>query len=55
MDHSIVLGKLSKYGIRGITLKWFKSYLSERYQYMSLDTSFSSLKEFNEEFLKDPY
>ena len=42
MDHSILLGKLSKYGICGVTLKWFKSYLSEFSQYVSLDTSLSS-------------
>ena len=55
MDHSILLGKLSKYGIRSITLKWYKSYLSERYQYVSLDTSSSSSKKLNVDFLKDPY
>ena len=44
IDHSILLGTLSKYGIRGVTSKWFKSYLSERYWYVSLDTSLSSLK-----------
>ena len=44
MDHSILLGILGKYGIRGIALKWFNSYLSEGYQYVSLDTSLSSLK-----------
>ena len=44
MDHSILLGILTKYGICGITLKSFKSYLSEHYQYVSLDTFFSSLK-----------
>ena len=30
MDHSILIGRLSKYGIRGIVLKWLQSYLSER-------------------------
>ena len=30
LSHDILLNKLSKYGIRGITLKWFESYLSNR-------------------------
>ena len=42
MDYSILLRRLSKYGICGIALKWFKRYLSERYRYVFLDSSFSS-------------
>ena len=36
VDHSIPLKKLCKklYGIRGITLEWIKSYLSDRSQYV---------------------
>ena len=29
LDHQILLAKLSKYGIQGMTLDWFTSYLSE--------------------------
>ena len=30
LSHDILLNKLCKYGIRGTTLKWFESYLSNR-------------------------
>ncbi len=32
VDHQILINKLALYGIRGITLNWFKSYLSNRKQ-----------------------
>ena len=34
VDHSILLEKLETYGIRGRTLKWFESYLSNLLQYV---------------------
>ena len=34
IDHLIMLKKLEFYGIRGLPLKWFKDYLSNRYQYV---------------------
>jgi hypothetical protein len=33
LDHSILIKKLEHYGIRGLALQWFISYLSNRYQY----------------------
>ena len=41
-DHTILLSKLSKYGIRGSELLWFKSYLSNRKQFVTID-NFNSL------------
>ena len=37
IDHSILLYKLNHYGIRGISLKWFESYLNNRQQFTVID------------------
>ena len=37
VDHSILLEKLYRYGIRGIANKWFHSYLSSRRQFVSFN------------------
>ena len=42
MDHNILISKLSGYGIRGTSIEWFKSYLSERKQKCFLNGSLSS-------------
>ena len=34
IDHNILLKKLQCYGIRGIACEWFKSYHSDRAQYV---------------------
>ena len=42
LDHKILLNKLKYYGITGIALSWFKSYLSNRVQYVEIDSHKSS-------------
>jgi hypothetical protein len=37
VDHDILLNKLSKVGIRGCSLQWFKSYLTNRVQYVEVN------------------
>ena len=36
VDHSILIKKLIHYGIRGIAIQWFTSYLSNRRQFVSI-------------------
>ena len=42
VDHSILLKKLFKYGIRGSALKWMTDYLKERQQYVLFNRHCSS-------------
>ena len=42
IDHSILLNKLSYYGIKGHSLNWFQSYLSNRKQYVEYNNTLSS-------------
>ena len=43
IDHSILLKKLSHYGIRGVVLDYFCTYLRNRKQYVSLNGNNSKL------------
>ena len=43
-DHNILLKKLYNYGFKGESYDWFKSYLSNRTQYVSIEGVNSSIK-----------
>jgi hypothetical protein len=46
-SHNILLKKLKKYGINGLTLDWFASYLKDRKQKVDIDGHLSSETIFN--------
>ena len=43
LNHQILINKLMFYGVRGLPLKWFKSYLENRQQYVYYNNASSSL------------
>ena len=47
LDHKILLSKLDYYGIRGISNNWFKSYLPNCKQFISINGYDSGLAEIN--------
>ena len=47
VDHGILLSKMDYYGIRGLANNWFRSYLTDRQQFTSIngyDSNCSSMK-----------
>ena len=42
VEHKILLYKLQYYGIRGLALEWFKSYLSNRKQFVLINDTYSN-------------
>ena len=42
VNHNISIAKFNNYGIKGIALDWFQSYLTNRKQQTSINNTFSS-------------
>ena len=42
ISHSILIRKPNRYGVRGIALEWFKSYLTNRAQFVQIGSERSS-------------
>ena len=47
VDHSILISKLQKYGIRGLPLSWFRSYLKNRKCFIEYSDIKSNINVFN--------
>ena len=44
VDHDVLVMKMYYYGIRGLTLKWFQSYLANRTQICKVDQTMSNTR-----------
>ncbi len=42
VDHDLLLKKMHRYGVRGVALSWFGSYLENRHQYVQMNNNFKS-------------
>ena len=47
VDHEIFLAKFNQYGVCGVSNDWFRSYLSNRQQYVSINVYDSGLTKIN--------
>ena len=47
VNHSIILNKMERMGIRGLPLNWFRNYLTDRRSYVEIGSTKSDLKTFN--------
>ena len=55
VNHEILLLKLDHCGIRAVTYSWFKSYLSDRKQYTSLNGMYSDIKNISCVYPRDQF
>ena len=55
LDHEILLHKLKFYGIKEVELRWFQCYLSNRTQYVEIDSVKSSHLTLKQVYLKVQY
>ena len=55
VDHAILLKKLEHCGVRGIPLEWFKSYLENRTQHVSINGYLSNDTPMHNGITKDLY
>ena len=47
VNHNILINKLNHYGIRGVANNWYKSYLTNRSQYVSIQGHNSEIEQIN--------
>ena len=55
VDHNILIEKLNHYGVRDLQNEWFKSYLINRKQYVTVNNESSDLENIKWGYLKAQY